>query len=103
MDEPIHTPEVYPATIDKSGRVTLPAELRRPLNIDQDTELSWVKDESGLRLRTFEESIREIQDYFMSRSPPEDVWSETLIAERKQEAAKEYAEYQRSVGEENCE
>lgn len=103
MEETTHAPKVYPATIDKSGRVTLPAELRRPLNIDQDTELSWVKDESGLRLRTFEESIREIQDYFISRSPPEDVWSETLIAERKQEAAKDYAEYLRNVGEESRE
>lgn len=85
------SPEIYPATVDKSGRVQLPIELRRPLSIDHESQLSWVKDETGLRLQTYEETIADIQHYFKSLSPPEDVWSETLIAERKQEAAAEAA------------
>lgn len=91
MQESINTPEVYPATIDKSGRVLLPIELRRPLNIDHESQLSWVRDADGLRLKTYEETIAEIQTYFKSLAPPEDVWSEGLIAERKSQAAIEYA------------
>jgi len=99
MQEPFANQEIYPASIDKSGRILLPVELRRPMNINHESDLSWVKDESGLRLRTYKETIVEIQSYFMSLSPAEDVWSEELIAERKREAAIEHAEYERQAGE----
>lgn len=97
MQEPFANQEIYPASVDKSGRILLPIELRRPMNIDHESSLSWVKDESGLRLRTYEETIAEIQAYFMSVSPPEDVWSESLIAERKREAAIENEQYERQA------
>lgn len=80
-------PEVYPATVDKAGRILLPVELRRPMNIDHKSDLSWVRDETGLHLKTFGETLADIQEYFMSLSPPENVWSEELIAERKRESA----------------
>lgn len=78
--------EVFPASIDAAGRVLIPIELRRPMEITQDSELSWVRDENGLHLKSFKEIIADIQEYYMALSPPEDVWSETLIAERKREA-----------------
>lgn len=99
MHEQIATQEIYPASVDKSGRILLPIELRRPMNIDHESELSWVKDETGLRLKTYEETIAEIQEYFMSLAPPEDVWSEKLIAGRKREAEIEHAEYERQARE----
>ncbi len=89
MEESFANQEIYPATVDKSGRVLLPVELRRPMNIDHESNLTWVKDETGLHLRTFDETMAEIQDYFMALSPPENVWSEKLIAERKRETATE--------------
>lgn len=91
MHESFTTPEVYPATVDKAGRILLPIELRGPMNIDHESHLSWVKDEHGLRLKTYKETIAEIQAHYKTLSPPEDVWSEDLIAERKREAAIENA------------
>jgi len=97
MEEAGNIPEVYPATVDKSGRVLLPIELRGPLNIDHESNLSWVRDADGLRLKTYEDTIAEIQTYFQSLSPAEDVWSEDLVALRKREAATEYANETRDV------
>lgn len=81
--------QIYPASIDQSGRILLPVELRRPMNIDQHSQLSWVKDETGLRLTTFDEAIAEIQSYFQSVSPVDDVWTESLYAQRRHEASLE--------------
>ena len=88
----------YPASMDASWRITLPAELRHPMNIDRGTRLAWVKDADGIRLQTYEETIAEIQKYFISLSPSEDIWSEDLMAQRKRDAATERAQSQTLSG-----
>ncbi len=97
METEISRPEVFPASMDSAGRVLIPIELRRPMALSQDSELSWVRDENGLHLKSFKEIIAEIQEYYLSLSPPEDVWSEELIAERKREAKIEAEKEARDV------
>lgn len=83
--------KVWHGKVDSSGRILIPAELRGKLNAESGTRLVWSLGESGLSLKTYEQTIRQIQSYFKSLSPSEDVWSETLIAERTREAAIENA------------
>ena len=82
---------VWHVTVDNSGRVLLPSALRKVMHADPGTMLMWVRDKSGLRLQSFEESIRELQDYYCSLAPPEVCLTDELLAERKAEAAREQA------------
>lgn len=87
--EPTPSAQSWSANIDASGRILIPAELRNLLNVAPGDSLTWVKNESGVQLKRFEETIREIQAYYCSLSPPEDVWSEEIIEQRRIEAANE--------------
>lgn len=80
---------VWHQALDTSGRILIPVELRRELEIEPGSQLIWTRGENGLELRTYQQSIEEIQDYFTSLSPPDKVWSDELIAERRREAARE--------------
>ncbi len=78
--------DVWPAVLDSSGRVLLPAELRKQLNATRGANFLWVKTPQGVTLKTFEQSLSEIQSYYQNLSPASDVWSEELLARRKLEA-----------------
>ncbi len=81
--------QFWQASLDGSGRVLLPAELRHAMNVETGALLMWVKDESGLRLRSFEESLQAVQDYYQQLAPEHVLWSEELIKQRRQEALHE--------------
>ena len=81
--------KVWNAKVDSSGRVLLPAELRHAMHVHPDTTLQWIMDDNGLHLKSFEESLSEIQNYFRSLSPAEEIWSEELIAERRSESERD--------------
>ncbi len=74
------------ATIDRSGRVLLPAELRHAIGASHGSALVWIKDEQGLHLKSFDDSIAEMQAYYKSLSPLDDVWSESILEQRRAEA-----------------
>lgn len=78
--------KVWKASIDQSGRVLIPADLRQSIAIKPGQDLLWVKDSSGLHLKSFEDSLAEIQAYYQSLSPTNVVWSEELLAQRRAEA-----------------
>lgn len=80
---------VWHQALDTSGRILIPVELRRELEIEPGSQLIWTRGENGLELRTYQQSIDEIQDYFTSLSRSDKVWSDELIAERRREAARE--------------
>lgn len=79
----------WSASIDSSGRILIPVELRNALDVETGDSLLWVQDDNGLHLKSYEETIKEIQDYYCSLSPPEDIWSEELIRQRRIEAENE--------------
>lgn len=86
METTRETPASWVATMDGSGRVLLPAELRNEMKVEAGTQLVWIKDEHGLHLKSFEESLAEIQSYYQSLSPAEDGWTDALLKERRAEA-----------------
>ena len=83
------TNQVWQVSVDTSGRVLLPAELRNAMDVEPGSELLWVKDESGLRLKSFDDTLAEIQAYYKSLEPADVVWSEELIKDRRREASLE--------------
>lgn len=85
-------PRTWHGTVDTSGRVQLPAELRHAKGIVPGIEVVWVEGEKGLELRTFDSVLSEIQDYFLSLGPADVSWSDELVRERREEAAREEAE-----------
>lgn len=76
-------------TIDSSGRVLLPAELRQLANLEPGMSVVWVKDESGLHLKSLAQLLAEIQEYYRSLGPADELWSDALIEQRRIEAAHE--------------
>lgn len=80
---------VFQTTVDSSGRVLLPIELRNELHATKGTTLLWVKSPDGLQLRTFEQSLADVQDYYQRLSLAVDIWSEDIIARRKRESSNE--------------
>lgn len=80
---------VWHVHIDASGRVLLPAELRSSMGVRPGSELVWTRDEDGIHLRSFGESLAEIQAYYKSLAPAEVVWSDELIKQRRIEATNE--------------
>ena len=83
------TEPVWHTKVDQSGRVLLPVELREAMHAVPGTELVWTRTEDGIRLRNLDELIEHIQDYFVSLSPADELWSEELIQQRRDEAARE--------------
>jgi AbrB family looped-hinge helix DNA binding protein len=76
-------------TLDSGGRVVIPAEFRRALGMNPgDTVLIRVVD-GEVRIYTFEQMTRHIQEWGAALAPPDRVLSEELIAERRAEAARE--------------
>lgn len=80
-----HQNEIWKASIDASGRVLLPVELRRTLSVQPGNELIWSRDDKGVHLRTLDEVLNETQAYFGSIESPASKWSDELIAQRRAE------------------
>ncbi len=86
-------PQIYPyPRIDKSGRVGMPAELRTELGLSDGSRVHWVKDASGVRIETAEEALKALQHYFAKLVPPGVSLADELIAERREETARESRE-----------
>ncbi len=75
--------------VDPAGRVVVPAAIRSHYNIRAGDTLVLRSMENGLELRTYEQLMREAQDYFTSLVPAGRSLSDELIEERRREAAAE--------------
>ena len=84
-----HKMRVWQATVDTSGRVLLPKELRRAMDVEPGVSLIWIRDENGVHLKSFEQSLSELQNYYQELSPQDVVWSDELIQQRRVEATHE--------------
>ena len=81
--------KVWHTTVDTSGRVLLPAELRQTIHADPGTELVWTQANDGVKLQKLDVLLSSIQEYFSSLAPADELWSDELVAERRDEAARE--------------
>jgi AbrB family looped-hinge helix DNA binding protein len=75
--------------VDATGRVVLPVEARQRFGIKPGEELILEADEQGLRLKTVRQAIAEAQALFARFVPPGVSLVEELLAERREEAARE--------------
>ncbi|QDU45202.1 SpoVT / AbrB like domain protein [Symmachiella dynata] len=80
---------VFGATVDGSGRIVLPAEVRAAFGLKKGSEVSVVQDETGVHLQTPQQALRAIQAYFQNLVPPEVSLADEVIQEHRDEAARE--------------
>jgi AbrB family looped-hinge helix DNA binding protein len=81
--------KVFRARVDASGRIVIPAESRLRKQVKEGDMLVVEEDDSGVRIKTLEDAIRDAQAYFQKIIPPNVSLVDELIAERRAEAAHE--------------
>jgi AbrB family looped-hinge helix DNA binding protein len=81
--------EAFTVKLDGSGRILLPAKVRKQLNLRAGSELIARLDKQQLVLNTRAEALRRAQEFFSKLRPSGTLWSEELIRERRKEARRE--------------
>ena len=79
----------FRATIGKSGRIVLPAELRRATGIEVGDAVILQADDHGIRIVRPADALAEVQAAVRRVIPVDRHLSQELIAERRAEAARE--------------
>jgi AbrB family transcriptional regulator, stage V sporulation protein T len=83
----------YSAKIIAGGKIVIPAELRRELGLNTGDTLMIEREDGKLVLKSYLQVVREVQAQVRERAVPyEGSVVDALIAERRQEAAREEAE-----------
>lgn len=76
--------------VSPSGRVSIPADVRRAMGLDNGGVVIMEMDGNDLRIRTLREGVARAQALVSQLGLDDGVmWSDELIAERRREAAKE--------------
>ena len=79
----------YPLQLGDRGRLVLPAEIRKRLNLNQgDLLLLSVESDGSLRLANARQAVRETRGLYRARARHRSLADE-LIAERRAEARRE--------------
>ena len=81
--------ERFLVKIDGSGRILLPAKLRKQMNLRKDSTLIASLKKQQLVLKTRDDVIREVQEFFSKRRPAGVLWSDEIIKDRRREARRE--------------
>ena len=77
-------------TLDKLGRIVIPAEYRRELGLKPGDRLRVVVEGGEIRLITLREVVRRVQEALRPYRPKDgSLRSEQLIKERREEAKRE--------------
>lgn len=76
--------------IVSGGRLQLPADVRRQLGFEEGETVILQIENNELRVRSFRESVRRIQERFRHLRPTDGTLiSDELIADRRKEAERE--------------
>ena len=81
--------ETLSVRVEKSGRILIPAAIRRQLNLKEGTEVILRVDETGIRIDTREQALARIRKRLRRYIPEGSCLSEELIQERRAEAERE--------------
>jgi AbrB family looped-hinge helix DNA binding protein len=80
----------HKARVDSTGRVLIPAEVRKRLGMKPGATVTITEGPSGrIVLEPALVLLRKAQEYFQSLAPASVFWSDELIAERRKEARRE--------------
>lgn len=83
----------YQAKIIAGGKIVIPAELRRELGLQTGDTLVVEREGNAIVLKTYLQVVKEVQAEFRALiGPYEGSVVDELIAERREEAAREEAE-----------
>ena len=76
-------------TVDGSGRILLPAEIRKELDLTKGSTLILNVRDDGLMLTTRAQAIQRAQEFCARLKPKKMLASEELIRDRRREARRE--------------
>ena len=79
----------YHVKVDPAGRVVVPAAIRARHNIHAGDTLVIRSHNNSLELQTYDQLMRDAQDYFCSLVPPRRSLTNELIEERHRESEAE--------------
>jgi len=83
--------ELLSVKMEKSGRILIPAVIRRKLHLKAGSELLVSLDETGLHFGTRDQALARVRRRLRKYIPADRLLSEELLRERRQEAARENA------------
>lgn len=78
--------------INEQGRIVIPAEIRREMNIKPGETVLMSFEDGVLKIESHRARIRRIQEEFKKYAKPGVLASDELIAERREEARREMEE-----------
>lgn len=80
------------AKLSPNGRIVIPAAIREALNVKPGDTLLLEASDGILRIESFEQKLREIQDELIGLLGPDRSLADELVAERHEEARREQIE-----------
>jgi AbrB family looped-hinge helix DNA binding protein len=78
--------ETISVRVEKSGRILIPAAVRRQFDLKEGTEVILRVDETGIQMSTREQALTRVREELRRYIPEGRVLSEELIQERRAEA-----------------
>ena len=81
--------ETISVKVEKSGRILIPAAVRRQFGLKEGTEMILRVDEDGIQMGTREQALARIHERLRRYIPEGRILSEELIQERRAEAERE--------------
>lgn len=84
-----HAHKSKTVSVSQSGRMNLPADMRRALGLKGSGRVIVTKEENGLRITTMEQSLQHVRELARPYRPKEGYASDELISDRRTEAARE--------------
>lgn len=87
----------YHSRVYAGGKVAIPADVRRQLGIKDGDRIVFDIEDGRLTITTRDQALRKLQDHVASILPPDFSLVDSLIADRRREAAEEEAKALRGV------
>lgn len=89
---PLPQTATYSAKLDQSGRIVIPSELRERMHFSAGDELVLRESGGMVTLSSYDQVLADAQAYCMSLLEPGVSVVDELLAERREEAAREASE-----------
>ena len=75
--------------MDKAGRLVMPSDLRKALNLDGEQELLVSLENGCVRLRTIDEGLSRVREIAKRRRKRQESMVDKFIAERRAESLRD--------------